>query len=149
VKAKTGRNDPCPWGSEKKFKKCCLTNGGAALVSMELEEIDAQLKVYANTGAKTCKRKSGVPSANFVQQREEFVRMLEAADELDGETVFYVANKLFLSADACDERGTVNECLERLRDLRPGLYFADAVLYVKWIAGLCSSMMWKECCSRG
>ena len=21
---KTGRNEPCPWGSGKKFKKCCL-----------------------------------------------------------------------------------------------------------------------------
>jgi uncharacterized protein YecA (UPF0149 family) len=23
---KTGRNDPCPCGSKKKFKKCCLHN---------------------------------------------------------------------------------------------------------------------------
>lgn len=23
-KSKTGRNDPCPCGSGKKFKKCCL-----------------------------------------------------------------------------------------------------------------------------
>ena len=26
-KAKVGRNDPCPCGSNKKFKKCCLGNG--------------------------------------------------------------------------------------------------------------------------
>ena len=24
--AKVGRNDPCPCGSEKKYKKCCLRN---------------------------------------------------------------------------------------------------------------------------
>jgi hypothetical protein len=26
----TGRNDPCPCGSGKKFKKCCLAKGRAA-----------------------------------------------------------------------------------------------------------------------
>lgn len=28
--AKTGRNDPCPCGSGKKYKACCLTNDAAA-----------------------------------------------------------------------------------------------------------------------
>jgi tetratricopeptide (TPR) repeat protein len=28
--AKTGRNDPCPCGSGKKYKSCCLTNDEAA-----------------------------------------------------------------------------------------------------------------------
>ena len=27
---KTGRNDPCPCGSGKKFKKCCMRLGGAS-----------------------------------------------------------------------------------------------------------------------
>ena len=25
-RGKVGRNDPCPCGSDKKFKKCCLTS---------------------------------------------------------------------------------------------------------------------------
>jgi uncharacterized protein YecA (UPF0149 family) len=25
---KVGRNDPCPCGSGKKFKKCCMNKGG-------------------------------------------------------------------------------------------------------------------------
>jgi len=28
VKNKIGRNDPCPCGSGKKFKKCCLNKQG-------------------------------------------------------------------------------------------------------------------------
>ena len=28
--AQLGRNDPCPCGSGKKYKKCCLTNDAAA-----------------------------------------------------------------------------------------------------------------------
>jgi len=28
--AKTGRNDPCPCGSGKKYKNCCLTKDEAA-----------------------------------------------------------------------------------------------------------------------
>jgi uncharacterized protein YecA (UPF0149 family) len=27
-RAKVGRNDPCPCGSGKKFKKCCIAAGG-------------------------------------------------------------------------------------------------------------------------
>ena len=29
--AKIGRNEPCPCGSGKKYKRCCLTKGVAAL----------------------------------------------------------------------------------------------------------------------
>ena len=29
ARQKTGRNDPCPCGSGKKFKKCCLKKGGS------------------------------------------------------------------------------------------------------------------------
>ena len=29
--AKIGRNEPCPCGSGKKYKRCCLTNGVQAL----------------------------------------------------------------------------------------------------------------------
>ena len=28
-RVKIGRNDPCPCGSEKKFKRCCLKNGAS------------------------------------------------------------------------------------------------------------------------
>ena len=29
---RVGRNDPCPCGSGKKYKKCCMTKGGDVLV---------------------------------------------------------------------------------------------------------------------
>jgi hypothetical protein len=49
---KTGRNDPCPCGSEKKFKKCCL--GKAAFevhdqrsdAEKEVSELDVLLKTF-------------------------------------------------------------------------------------------------------
>src|SRR4051812_25874419 len=39
---KVGRNDPCPCGSGKKFKKCCLISQGLDGSSSGLPHIDAQ-----------------------------------------------------------------------------------------------------------
>lgn len=36
-----GRNDPCPCGSGRKYKHCCLTTGGGAQVSAARETVDA------------------------------------------------------------------------------------------------------------
>jgi len=131
--AKTGRNEPCPCGSGKKFKKCCLINGGAALVAKELEGIEDQLKKRAEAGANARERKPGRAPVNFTQRRDEFDRMLEATEELDEETAFYAADELVLSAATCDERGMVNECLESFRERHPRLYSANTVLYAKWM----------------
>ena len=42
---KTGRNDPCPCGSGKKYKRCCLAQDQAAEIatlSAKRAELDAQ-----------------------------------------------------------------------------------------------------------
>jgi ABC-type uncharacterized transport system YnjBCD substrate-binding protein len=39
---KVGRNDPCPCGSGKKFKKCCLISQRLDESSSGLPQIDAQ-----------------------------------------------------------------------------------------------------------
>ena len=38
---KAGRNDPCPCGSGKKYKKCCLANSEAEDVSAVVEPMEA------------------------------------------------------------------------------------------------------------
>lgn len=39
VKPKIGRNEPCPCGSGKKYKKCCIDAPPVEGVKMEEEEI--------------------------------------------------------------------------------------------------------------
>ncbi|HHJ14202.1 MAG TPA: hypothetical protein ENJ79_07460 [Gammaproteobacteria bacterium] len=36
---KTGRNDPCPCGSGKKYKKCCLAEGSAPVASLNWQKL--------------------------------------------------------------------------------------------------------------
>lgn len=50
-KTKIGRNDPCPCGSGKKYKYCCLKKQGEAIDRIEsLEERNKWLKRYPYTG---------------------------------------------------------------------------------------------------
>lgn len=50
-KIKIGRNDPCPCGSGKKYKYCCLNKPKSAIDSIEsLEERNKWLKNYPYTG---------------------------------------------------------------------------------------------------
>ena len=50
--AKTGRNDPCPCGSGKKFKKCCLRETSAPYVSVvdrmaeSFKEVHSEWKLF-------------------------------------------------------------------------------------------------------
>jgi len=47
MRSKTGRNDPCPCGSGKKYKKCCMVGDGAAkpsLAEIMLKRYEVRLK---------------------------------------------------------------------------------------------------------
>ena len=42
----TGRNDPCPCGSGKKYKKCCLNGSGSTVLTRNLQRILQQPAVH-------------------------------------------------------------------------------------------------------
>lgn len=44
-----GRNDPCPCGSGKKFKKCCLNSQSASEPSSGLRQVDPQAREVARS----------------------------------------------------------------------------------------------------
>ena len=48
-----GRNDPCPCGSGRKFKKCCLNKSGAASQSYRSGERDSALAKLMRFSART------------------------------------------------------------------------------------------------
>jgi hypothetical protein len=57
--AKTGRNDPCPCGSGKKYKSCCLTNDEAA----ERERLTAAVRPAGLRLPGVAEEFVGVPAA--------------------------------------------------------------------------------------
>ncbi len=40
---KTGRNDPCPCGSGRKYKKCCLARDGGRSPATSIEQVYAEV----------------------------------------------------------------------------------------------------------
>lgn len=48
MKAKTGRNDPCPCGSGKKYKKCCMSKENSAIPDLS-ETFFRQYKIRLKT----------------------------------------------------------------------------------------------------
>jgi hypothetical protein len=60
---KIGRNDPCPCGSGKKYKNCCLTKKSATPLSQVLLGILFALIVIGGLiGLFTAMRSDGAPS---------------------------------------------------------------------------------------
>lgn len=61
MKEKIGRNDPCPCGSGKKYKACCMTaptatgkkKFTASLISQTKQPIDLMERTFGNGIAKT------------------------------------------------------------------------------------------------
>ena len=49
--ANFGRNDPCPCGSGKKYKRCCLTQGALSPVYSQAERISVRAKLERFSGA--------------------------------------------------------------------------------------------------
>jgi hypothetical protein len=105
---KTGRNDPCPCGSGKKFKKCCGSEGLRAVEPVEAEPFDPVESFWFSRGElarQGCPRFFGdlfaatemvadwlaesaeeEPLGNFLEAEANYARILEEILE-DGEAV--------------------------------------------------------------
>ena len=53
---RTGRNDPCPCGSGRKYKPCCLATATAPLAT-EPDALAAQRKAHDWLQGRFCKQK--------------------------------------------------------------------------------------------
>jgi hypothetical protein len=73
--AKVGRNDPCPCGSGKKFKRCCLER-------MEAEERSARRQ--AESGRLAAERDEGPTIAAVLERARAALQESQAFEEVDG-----------------------------------------------------------------
>ncbi|VHO02136.1 SEC-C metal-binding domain-containing protein [Candidatus Rhabdochlamydia sp. T3358] len=61
---KTGRNDPCPCGSGKKFKKCCESKGTTKALSPERVSLQQPPTSSGKVSSLFQRTKSVVPPEN-------------------------------------------------------------------------------------
>lgn len=88
MNTETRRNDPCPCGSGKKYKKCCLQNNSSNLASIDfawhtLRQIEG--RVIDNHLMPYITKK--IPQEMMTQAIEDF-RLADVPEEIDKESLF-------------------------------------------------------------
>lgn len=142
---KIGRNDPCPCGSGKKYKKCCLAKDEAAARSAYTQRAAAQRVVAQPFDLPPLPEPPPPPPPDPLDQARNalweefeavegaelpalFQRALAEPDLLDAELAFEMICKI---RDSGDQVGFV-DVLDMLREQRPDLYQHDASYYLDW-----------------
>ena len=150
---KTGRNDPCPCGSGKKFKKCCVSKqqseaniSPVSLPNMQLSDRPSSrppaLPSYHTPNS------IPVPSdpadeawerlwREFDSQDEEgrraiFLRTLDDNELFSDETAFEMLTQLHEDLVAAEGRARFPELVKALADRWPEVYQQDAHIYLSW-----------------
>jgi hypothetical protein len=98
---KVGRNDPCPCGSGKKFKKCCESSMlGGKFKASKVDALDAP-KVTRLTGLfKSQMATIAVPSGKAIQ-------MAHKAESIVPETPLHDGEKTDSSSEGLEQKGDI------------------------------------------
>jgi hypothetical protein len=152
----TGRNDPCPCGSGKKFKKCCL-NKGQAFPTPRPVNTGSRLPTDPKPRPATTPppRPPKAPTRpaprprtpeqqrwdafwkEFESQDDagrvaSFLRMVDDKELLDNETAFEMLQRLHHDAVQHGQPARFAECVAALRERRPDTYQEGAHWYLLW-----------------
>lgn len=148
---KAGRNDPCPCGSGRKYKKCCLNKDEAA------EQAPAQQVTKAMQAIAAARPPSHAPSApapptdpedpqmaarvarweefegaDHEQRAAIFQRTLDEPDLMDHENAFGMLDALFTEAMKRKEWDRFEGWVEALRQRVPQAYEEEKQYCLSW-----------------
>jgi hypothetical protein len=152
---KAGRNDPCPCGSGKKFKKCCLTKTTSESTSEPGDTSLASFPPAFHRHASHRAESSVAPAAKSPpppdpeQERwdafwDEFeaqdwegrkATLLQTLDDdemMSDEAAFEMLSTLHEEAVAEGKRASFAELLGELKNRQPELYQQSAAYYLSW-----------------
>ncbi|HEY3230223.1 MAG TPA: SEC-C metal-binding domain-containing protein [Roseiflexaceae bacterium] len=142
---KVGRNDPCPCGSGKKYKKCCLAKDEAAARQTYANRAETQREVAQAFDLPPLPEPPPPPARSPLERArgelwEEFEatapagqpalfrRALADREVLDAELAFEMVCAIRDNHD----RATFADALDTLRAQRPELYQRDIPYYLDW-----------------
>src|SRR5689334_13915973 len=136
---KIGRNDPCPCGSGKKYKKCCLAKDEAAARAAYSQQAATQREVGRAFDLPPLPEPPPPPPRDPLDQaRDELWEKFKAAESAEQPSLFRraLADRELLDAELAFEmvcairdnhdRATFAEAIDTLREQRPELYQRDA-----------------------
>jgi hypothetical protein len=144
---KIGRNDPCPCGSGKKYKKCCLAKDEAAARQDYAQHVEVQRAVMQAIEPSTPELPASAPlppapidpldrartqlwetfeSAEPAEQPALFHGALAESELLDAETAF----EMVCAIRDHHDRVVFARALDALCEQQPELYEHDAPYYL-------------------
>ena len=146
---KIGRNDPCPCGSGKKYKKCCLEKDQAAerarpaipirLPTPGFETASASSSLLEPPPARPPDPHADAIYARWEEFQEQdyegqialFTRSLDE-DLIDEESAFEMLNTIYYDSVDRGERDRFDALAHALRERLPDVYAYDASFYLGW-----------------
>jgi len=155
---KSGRNETCPCGSGKKYKKCCLLKDQAAehaeLLRRETERLEIAAADLERTASRIPKRLPVPPTpapppdprmeainARWLEfaegtddegRRDLFIKTLDEPELMDDEMAFEMLSRLYDSAVKSGERDRYEVLVDQLRERLPDVYAASRKYYLQW-----------------
>lgn len=143
---RVGRNDPCPCGSGKKYKHCCLSKDEANDREAARERIKAQAAPTLALPVPPSQPLLPAPPPQLNPEEEAHQRLWEAfesaeasdlpalfrralAEELLDEDFVY---ELLATLRENDERDMAEAMIGELRAARPDIYQSSAPYYLEW-----------------
>lgn len=129
-----GRNDPCPCGSGKKYKKCCMKKDAAARAERKGPEAGASLPPDR-------REDENASWANFQSQTHEgqvgvFMDSLENRELVEDGAAFEMLAAIVRAAMQRKEWDRAAAFIAALRERQPEVYEADAPTYLHWLAAV-------------
>jgi len=140
-----GRNDPCPCGSGKKYKKCCLAKGEEAKRAAQAKPAPPEAPASMTAGQRDLAKNAPDPlmearnarwsefeAADYEGKLDFFARTLDDPDLMEGEMAFGMLNQLFKGTIQHGERDRFDALVESLRERRPEAYAGEAHYCLDW-----------------
>ena len=138
---KVGRNDPCPCGSGKKYKKCCLEKDQAAeraRPALPIQLPNSRFEMESPPARPPDPRADAIYARweEFQEQDYEgqialFTRSLDE-DLIDEESAFEMLNTIYYDSVESGERDRFDALARDLRERLPEVYAYDASFYLGW-----------------
>ncbi len=134
-----GRNDPCPCGSGKKYKKCCLAKDEEAARQQASPPVPTAKPKPETPERKERPKPPPDPrleawnarydefdAADYEERVALFTRTLDERELMDDEMAFEMLNELFEPAATRNERDRYDSLVDSLRDQLPEVYAKEA-----------------------
>jgi hypothetical protein len=136
-----GRNAPCPCGSGKKYKKCCMSKDEEAR-RQAAKEIPQELvpppPVPLPSPPSDLEAQDGdelweaFKEADYEEKISLFEQTLEERELMDGGMAFNMLNEIYPEALEREERSRFDGLIGVLRESLPEVFAGDACYYLSW-----------------